>query len=208
MIINLRANSALGLFVRDRASPRLSPTRENARGDSGYHFSGSDIVSDHRSGSDERTSAHSDSSHQDRTRSDRDLILDVSLDITASPISFGLELPVDLDRTGVLVVDEHHAVAHEAPVTDVHSPTNEGVAADLALLANGGPALHLNEGSELSVIADTTTVEIDEAIDLDALTQDDVVGNTDELHLELPCFSTLAMSLRRVALRPRKPYHA
>ena len=68
-------------------------------------------------------------------------------------------------RPGITVVDERHIVADEHLVLDRHSFANEGVAGDLAAVANPGALLNFHKGPDLHFVANFAAVEIGETID-------------------------------------------
>src|SRR4051812_48520116 len=72
------------------------------------------------------------------------------------------------------IVDEHHAVAHEALVLDRHALADEAVARDLAALTDRRPTLDLDERADLGAVPDRTAVRVDEAEDPDALSKADI----------------------------------
>jgi hypothetical protein len=66
-------------------------------------------------------------------------------------------------------------VADEHLVVDLDPGAQERVAGDLAALADDDAALDLDEGPDLGLAADPAAVQVDECLDDDAVTEDDVV---------------------------------
>src|SRR6267143_761260 len=67
----------------------------------------------------------------------------------------------------------------EAVVLDGHSFADEGVAGNLAVLAEPGILLDFDEGADLGVVADFTAVEVDELRQDDPFAQLDVGSDAD-----------------------------
>ena len=65
-------------------------------------------------------------------------------------------------------------MADEDLVLDGDAFADEGVALDLAVLADGGVFLDFDEGADLGAVADGAAVEVDEVVQLDVLSKDDV----------------------------------
>src|ERR1039457_3081920 len=77
------------------------------------------------------------------------------------PISFCLENAVGTCGTGVAVVDEHHPVAYKNVVLDRHALADKGVTGDLAHFADAGVLLDFDKGTNLCLVADLATVQVD-----------------------------------------------
>src|SRR2546425_4860119 len=90
------------------------------------------------------------------------------------PVLLALQLPVWGGGAWVGVVDERHPVAYEDVVLDGHPFADERVAGNLAVLADPDVLLDLDKGTDLGVVADFTSVEIDELRQDDAAAQLDV----------------------------------
>ena len=82
----------------------------------------------------------------------------------ASPPSSPLRsaLPVCGRGPRIGVVDERHAMADEDVVFDVHSFANKSMAGNLAVPADAGVFLNLDERADLCFVADLASIEIDE----------------------------------------------
>jgi hypothetical protein len=76
------------------------------------------------------------------------------------PVGFGLEAAAGADRARHQVVGEHHAVADEDLVLNRHAVADEAVARDLAVRANHGTALHLDERADARVVADAAAIQV------------------------------------------------
>jgi hypothetical protein len=78
------------------------------------------------------------------------------------PVAYRLELSSGCSGPWKTIVYETHVMANEALVLDRHALTNERMRADLAASTDVRVLLNLDKTSNSSVIADGTTVEIDE----------------------------------------------
>src|SRR4029453_8331651 len=78
------------------------------------------------------------------------------------PVGFALQRAVPVGRARVAIVREHHAVAHENLIVDDHSLADEGVRRYLAAGPDDRFLLDLDERADLRLVADCTSVEIDE----------------------------------------------
>ena len=65
-------------------------------------------------------------------------------------------------------------MADEYLVFDGYALADESVALDLAVIADGGVFLYLDEGADLGAVADGAAIEIDEIVKLDVFSKDDV----------------------------------
>ena len=59
-------------------------------------------------------------------------------------------------------------------VLDGDALTDEGVALDLAVPADDGIFLDFDEGADLGAVADGAAVKVDEIVQLDVLSEDDI----------------------------------
>src|SRR6516162_3945259 len=92
------------------------------------------------------------------------------------PIAACLQLPGGRRRTRVRIVDECHAMSDEDLILDGHTLAHEGVARDLAALADRRVFLDFDERPDLCLVAYLATVEIDELRQLHVLPQLHVRG--------------------------------
>ena len=82
---------------------------------------------------------------------------------------------------GYDIVDERHAVTDEDVVFDGDAFANKGMAGNLAIAADGGILLDLDECANLGVIADLAAVQVDELGELDVLAQLYVRCDTEDI---------------------------
>src|SRR5262245_11072695 len=97
------------------------------------------------------------------------------------PICVSLQLTAGTGRSWIRVIDEHDTMTNEDLILDRHTFADEGMTRNLAAAADNGVLLNFNEGTNLGVIADFTSVQVDEVRELDAFSELDVGSNDDEL---------------------------
>src|SRR5262249_7805673 len=102
------------------------------------------------------------------------------------PVGVRLQGAVGAAGPGQPVVGEAHVVADEDLVLDRDTFADERVARDLTALSNDGVRLNLDEGPDACAIANGAAIEVDEAEDLDVMTELYVGGDAVERfhHLE------------------------
>src|SRR5438093_2195844 len=111
---------------------------ESPRRHAGHNGTARDIPRHHRAGADKSARADAYASENDGPRADGCPPLDqCSLEL---PVRRRLQLTPRVRRGGMLVVDEHNAVADEDLVFDGDAVTDERVALDLAARADDGSA--------------------------------------------------------------------
>ncbi len=82
-----------------------------------------------------------------------------------SPIRLGLKGTAGVGRPGVPVIDEGDVVADKHPVANGHALADKGVTGYLAVLADNGVFLDLDEAADPRAVADPAAVEVDESKD-------------------------------------------
>src|SRR6516165_325039 len=121
------------------------------------------IFRDHAARADDRVFADCDVGQNRNSGSDGGALLhDGPLDL---PVGLGLQLTVG-GGTRVSVIDEHHPVPNEDVVFDGDPLAHEGVARDLASLADGRVLLNFDKGSDFCLVSNFATVEVDELREL------------------------------------------
>lgn len=71
-------------------------------------------------------------------------------------------LPPVIGCTGPKVVREHHPVTYEDLIGNIHTFTNKAMRLNLAESTDTGSTLYFDEGTNKSIVADRTTIEIHE----------------------------------------------
>ena len=91
------------------------------------------------------------------------------------PIGVGLQRAVWRDGARIEVVGEHDPMTYEDAVLERDALADETVTGNLAVFADDGVALNLNEGADARARADAASVEVDQVrlVDDDTLGQDD-----------------------------------
>lgn len=82
-----------------------------------------------------------------------------------SPIRLGLKGTAGVGRPGVPVIDEGDVVADKHPVANGHALADKGVTGYLAVLADYGVLLDLDEAADPRAVADPAAVKVDESED-------------------------------------------
>ena len=90
------------------------------------------------------------------------------------PVRLGLELPVPIGRPRVAVINKGHAVPNENAIFQSDAFTDEGMAGNLATGADFSPFLNFNECSDFGLVADLTSVEVNEPANANVPAQFDV----------------------------------
>ena len=133
---------------------------------------GGDIFGDHATGADDGAFADGDAAEDGGIGADRGALLyDCRYHF---PVGFCLQTAAVGCSLGVLVICEHDPVADEDFVLYGDALADEGVTLNFAVSADGGVFLDLDEGADLGAVADGAAVEIDEFVQLDVLSNDDV----------------------------------
>src|SRR6266436_4349319 len=77
-------------------------------------------------------------------------------------------------------------MSYEHVVFDRHSLTDEGMTGDLYVLSNAGILLNLHKRADSAAVSNRATIKVDEAVNLDIVSQLYVGGNPTELgHVNL-----------------------
>ena len=113
-----------------------------------------------RAGSNHRALSYEDTAHDDGTASDRRSSFDDRR--FQAPFAVCNWEAAAPGGTRATIVDEDNAVTYEDIVFDLDARTYEAVAGDLAAPADSRAPLNFNKGSNACVVADLTSVEIDE----------------------------------------------
>src|SRR6059058_178486 len=124
----------------------------------GWHIPGYDTTR-----TDDCVFADGDPAKQSYTRSDRGAALDQGY--FATPIVFSLQLAVAVGCARIAIVDERDAVPDEDVVFQGHAFTNKRVTRNLTARADSGVFLDLDKRSNLGLVANLTTIEVDETKD-------------------------------------------
>lgn len=101
------------------------------------------------------------------------------------PIRVRLERPFLRNRGRVPVVNKNDVVADETFIFNLHALANKSVAGNLAMLANTGPLLDFDKGSNARAVTNFAAVKVHESVDLYTLTQLNVGSNPGELRRQL-----------------------
>ena len=88
-------------------------------------------------------------------------------------------LSVGIGRPGVGVVNERHTMPDKNVVFNYYTLTDEGVAGDLAPLANRGVFLNFHKRTDLCLVTNFAAIKIDELRKLNALPQLDIRCNAE-----------------------------
>ena len=78
---------------------------------------------------------------------------------------------------GDVVGYESDVVADEHVVFNCYALAYKCMTTNLAVVANPGPFLYLNEGANLGVVSNLAAIEVDEVVDFDIFPQLDIRGN-------------------------------
>lgn len=150
------------------------PSRWNTR----HHRPRSDVAGHDRPGTDQGAGTDRHTTQYHRAAADRGPTADTRGD--HAPVLLGLKsAPGGGPR--VQVVDEHHAMPHEDLVFNRYTFTNERVTLNLAVGANRDVFLNLDERADARIVADFTTIEVNERVQGDVFPQPDVRGDPDEV---------------------------
>jgi hypothetical protein len=94
----------------------------------------------------------------------------------ALPISFRLQFSLLIGRAGETVIGKHDPMTYKDLVFQGHPFTDEGVTGDFTTVPDFCPFLNLDKGANLDIVADFTSVQIDEILQPDISAQFDVGG--------------------------------
>ena len=146
---------------------------ENAGGITRHHGAGRNVLGHDTASTNDGVLAHGDATKQRGVRADRGASFHHRRN--HGPIRLGLG---DSTRAGgprKPVVGEHHTVPEKYLVLDRDAFANEGMAGDLAGVANLRTFLNFNKGADARIVPDDTAVEIDESEKANVPAQLDVV---------------------------------
>ena len=150
----------------------LTHCPDYARRVSGDDRVGRDVFCDHAAGTDDGVFANRDAAHDGGVGAKRRAFFDHGGNDL--PIGFGLQAAVFGCSLGIFVVGEHDAVTDEDLVLDGDALADEGMALNLAVPADDGIFLDFDEGADLGAVADGAAVEVDEIVQLNVLSEDDI----------------------------------
>jgi len=94
----------------------------------------------------------------------------------ALPIGIRLQFALLIGGAGETVIGKHDPMTYKNLVFQSHALANEGMTGDFTTVPNLRPFLDLDKGADLDVVADFTSVKINETIKADIPAQFDVGG--------------------------------
>lgn len=161
-----RRNGVIFRFPRDA---------QNARRITGDDRVGWDVLCDHTAGANHCVFTDGDTAQNGRARTDRSAPFDPRPD--ALPILLGLQTAIPVGGLGIEIVDESDVMPHEHFVFQDDAFANEGVAGNLAPVADLRAFLDFHECADLHLVADLAAVQVRETVNPNVFAQLHVGGD-------------------------------